>query len=276
MVDLTSSLAQTVRQADYDRFLTVLFAPDEHRADLIALYAFNYEVAKTAEIVSQSLLGEIRLQWWRDAIEELYAGKVRQHETVIALADALQRTPVPRHLFDELIDARENDLTPLPFASQRGLEAYADATSGHLMRIAARLLGAGEGLDAVARDAGIAYGLMGILRAIPFHARQHHVLMPQEFLDAAGMDAHGFLSGRSPMTRVLIDRIVAISEAHLRMARLSAVPRRRLPALLPASLVGPYLRLIKRGDFDPFRHETSLSIPRRQLALMSAMMRGKI
>jgi phytoene synthase len=276
MVDLTGPLAQTVRQADYDRFLTTLFAPDARRADLLALYAFNYEVAKTAEIVTQPLLGEIRLQWWRDAVEELYAGKVRQHETVIALATALQRVSVPRRFFDQLIDAREHDLTPMPFATMQALEAYADATSGHVMRVAARLLGAGEGLDAIAGDAGVAYGLTGILRAIPFHARQRRILLPEEFLVAAGLHADDFLSGRSAMTRVLVDRVVAIAQGRLRAARQSAIPRRQLPALLPASLVAPYLRAIQRGDFDPFRHGTSLSVPRRQLALLSAMMRSRI
>ena len=51
-----------VRQHDRDRYLTALFAPPARRPGLFALYAFNLEVAKVREAVSEPMLGHIRLQ----------------------------------------------------------------------------------------------------------------------------------------------------------------------------------------------------------------------
>src|SRR5438552_16844209 len=76
-----------VRRHDHDRYLSALFAPEPARAGLFALYAFNVEVAKTREVVREPILGSIRLQWWRDALAEIYGGgPVRRHEVVEPLA----------------------------------------------------------------------------------------------------------------------------------------------------------------------------------------------
>ena len=72
-----------VRQQDPDRFLLSLFVPAKVRPALWALYAFNYEIAKTREVVSETATGLIRLTWWREAIDEIYQGRpVRQHQVV--------------------------------------------------------------------------------------------------------------------------------------------------------------------------------------------------
>src|SRR3546814_8203475 len=73
--------ADMVRTADSDRYATVPFAPSDRRPGLLALYAFNVEVAKTREVVSQQLLGSIRLQWWRESLEGIYAGTPRTHRS---------------------------------------------------------------------------------------------------------------------------------------------------------------------------------------------------
>ena len=141
------SCEETVRSADYDRYVAALFAPANLRPHLFALYAFNYEIAKTAETVSQPIAGQIRLQWWRDAMGELCAGKTRDHPVVRALGEAMREHDLPQVLFDGMIDAREMDLEEMPFPDMANLEAYADATSGNVMRLAARILGAGDRLD---------------------------------------------------------------------------------------------------------------------------------
>src|SRR5689334_20676146 len=78
-----SPLAALVRRHDRDRYQTALFAPADRRDALFALYAFNYEVARVRENVSQPMLGQIRLQWWREVIAASYAGApARRHEIV--------------------------------------------------------------------------------------------------------------------------------------------------------------------------------------------------
>src|SRR5919198_1428234 len=156
--------AQQLRRLDHDRYLTTLFAPAAARERLIALYAFNTEVARVGETVSEPLIGQMRLQWWRDAIAEAAAGAPRKHPVVAGLVDVLAAGAVPGD-FEPLLVARERDLDDAPPATLAALEEYADATSATLVRIAARLLGAAD--DATrdaARHVGIAWALVGALR----------------------------------------------------------------------------------------------------------------
>ena len=273
----THDIAAAVRSADYDRYLSVLFAPAQVRGRLLALYAFNHEIAKVAEAVSQPMAGFIRLQWWRDAVEEIYSGRgARRHEAAEGLARAVTGASLPRPLIDAMLDARERDLEPSPFANLSELESYADAASGNLMRLAARILGAGETLDAHARELGIAYAYAGLLRALPFHAARRRLMLPRDHLIAAVMSEQDVFAGGAPLIRTLMDGIAAAARARLAAAPASALPRRVLPALLPAALVRPYLRVMGRARFDPYRNPAGLSVPRRQLAMLSAMMRGRI
>ena len=105
---------------DRDRFLTTLFAPADRREALFALIAFNIEIAKTREVVSEALLGQIRLQWWRDAIGEIYSGAPRRHEVIGPLAEAVDRWHLDRRSFDTLIDARAADPASVADAGHRG------------------------------------------------------------------------------------------------------------------------------------------------------------
>jgi len=90
MVSKMSYCGALVQSQDPDRFLLAQFAPFERREVLYALFAFNHEIAKTREVVSETQLGLIRLQWWREAIEGVYNGEVLEHEVVKALANAIQ------------------------------------------------------------------------------------------------------------------------------------------------------------------------------------------
>src|SRR3546814_19077229 len=80
---------------------------DRQREHLFALYAFNHEVAKTAEVVSEPLIGRIRLQWWRECLDGIYDGAARQHEVVQPLAEAIAARQLPPALLEAIIDARE-------------------------------------------------------------------------------------------------------------------------------------------------------------------------
>src|SRR5436309_9863777 len=103
-----TSLSALVRRHDRDRYQTALFAPAERREALLALYAFNYEIARVRETVSEPMLGQIRLQWWREVLDAAYAGAPpRQHPVVVPLAAAIREFELSRGYFDRLIDSRE-------------------------------------------------------------------------------------------------------------------------------------------------------------------------
>jgi len=252
MTSASSTLAATIRQYDRERYLTALFAPADRREDLLALYAFNLEVAKTREVVREPMLGQIRLQWWRDALDEIFGGRTaRRHETVEPLAEAIRRRNLPHEPFERLLLARERDLDDTPFAALSELEAYAEQTSGELMALALVVLGAADPtLQEIARRTGRGYALTGILRAVPFHARQHRCLLPSELLATHGTDRDGVLSMRaSPRLAAAVAEVAEAAEAALWPARVPAVA---WPALAPAILARRHLRRLKRAAHDVF------------------------
>ena len=112
--------ANEVRRFDNDRYLTALFAPARGRRALMALYAFNLEIARVRESVSEVLLGQVRLQFWRDTIAEIYSARPRRHLVALALADAVRGHDLSRDHFEQLIDARAFDLEDEQPASVAG------------------------------------------------------------------------------------------------------------------------------------------------------------
>ncbi|HYM18985.1 MAG TPA: phytoene/squalene synthase family protein [Micropepsaceae bacterium] len=276
MTDAAASHERTVRKTDYDRYLAAMFAPAAVHPHLFALYAFNYEVAKIAESVREPIAGHIRLQWWREAVAEAYAGRARAHPVVVSLKELIAAHRPPQALFEQLIEARESDLEETPFADMAALMTYADATSGHLMRLAARVLGAEESLDDLAESAGIAYALIGLLRALPFHVSQKRLMLPLSALRQAEISPDEiFANGAADRLPRLIGLIAEEAREKLAAAR-RQVPRRLLPALLPAALLPAYLRVITAKGFEPFRNASDVPPHRRQLAMIAALLRGHL
>src|SRR5579864_3974017 len=100
-----SPVAALVRRHDRDRYQTALFAPADRREALFALYAFNYEIARVREIVTQPMLGQIRLQWWREIVAAAYEdGPPRPHEVAGPLAAVIGDVMPTRVHFDRMID----------------------------------------------------------------------------------------------------------------------------------------------------------------------------
>src|SRR5581483_4695324 len=137
--DAFAACEATVRRHDPDRYYATLFAPADKRPLLFALYAFNYEIARVAEHAREPMLGEIRLQWWREAVEGARANKPMAHDVARARSALFARTDLPQSEFDTMLDARS--LTGAePFADIAALEDYADKTSGGVMRLALRIM----------------------------------------------------------------------------------------------------------------------------------------
>lgn len=268
-----------VRMHDRDRFLASLFAPADRRPDLFALYAFNLEVAKTAEVVSEPMLGQIRLQWWREVLEEAYAGGARKHQVAEPLAAAIRSRRLDRALFERLLAARERDLEPTPPADLTALERYAEDTSASLQLLALQILDAEtQASREAARQVGMAWALTGLLRAVPFHAAQKRLYLPEDHLSVAGVERRALfeLQGSDALSGVTMRLAKRARERLAEARRLRAeVPKAALPALLPARLGDIYLTRLERAEFDPF-HPLVQAVPGgRALSLGWAALRGR-
>lgn len=253
-----SYCADQVRRYDPDRFLTGLYAPAERRDGLMALYAFNLEVAKVRETVSEPMLGQIRLQWWREAIEEAYGeGAVRRHAVVEPLAAAIRVRGISRAHLERIIDARAFDLDDDPPETVAALCGYAANTSSALMQAALEVLGAADSRDAVtaAHHAGIAWAIVGLIRAMPHHLRQRRLYLPQDIEAETGLDRRSMLElHNSPALETAIANLADIAHAELTAARAvrHKVPRAAIPALLPAVLADGHLKRLERARYNVF------------------------
>ncbi len=274
--------AAQARRHDIDRYATALFAPAGARRALLALLAFNIEIARVREAVSEPMLGEIRLQWWREAIDGIYAGAgaaaPRRHQVVAPLADAVARFGLSRAHFDRLIDARAFDLGDAPPAGMAALVDYAEATSSTLVWLGLEALAVtGEAAREAGRHVGIAWALTGLLRAAPFHARARRQYLPADLMTKEGARGGDLFALRpDPALARVAAGVAATAHHHLDAARAlrPEVPRAALPALLPAVLADAYLKRMARAGYDIFGKPVRLAQPGRQLRLAWAARRG--
>jgi phytoene synthase len=264
-----SYCAEQVRRYDRGRFLTALFAPAARREDLFALYAFNLEIAKIRETVTEPMLGRIRLQWWREAIAEFGQGAARKHAVAEPLAEAVRRHALPVVTLLRLIDGREHDIEPDPPADLAALEDYAAQTAAGLVELALAVLDSGQpaAIEA-ARHVGIAHGLAGLLLAVPFRAAYGRVDLPQDLLDQARLHPGAVKEAKGdPRLADIVRAIAQRAAQHLAAARARRheIPRAALPALLPGLLAARALARLAAAGHDPFaarlgRPDGSLSL----------------
>lgn len=252
--DLTASAA-LVQRADPDRFMAAMAAPVAARRVLFPLYALNVEVARAPWVTEETMIAEMRLQWWRDAVEEIArGGAVRRHEVVTPLAEVLPTDMAG--LLDEMIAVRRWDIYKDPFEDVAHFERYIDQTSGTLMLVGARSLGDAD--EAVVRDYGFAVGLANWLRAIPdLEARKRIPL----------------LDGTADGVRALAqDGLTRLARAHAGRGGVSA-------AAAPAMLAGWQAKaILRQAARDPARVGDSTlgqSEARKRLGLMVTSVTGR-
>ncbi len=278
MTELPSHIAD-LRRHDRDRYHTCLFAPAEARAHLFALYAFNYEVAKTAEVVSEPMLGQIRLQWWRESLEGIYAGNPRAHDVVEPLARAVAACDLKQADLDALISAREFDLEGEAPQDLDALRAYAVGTSSQLVKLALRVLAVDNpAADQAAEALGIAWAYLGLLRAVPFHARQKRLYLPADLCDEAGLKRGPLFELQSSEALVQVSRSLAeVAAQYLENAREKApsLPRQALPALLLGPLAAHHLKRLHAAGYDPFHTSLAGESPGQVWRLAWAAWRGR-
>lgn len=226
-----SAVDDIVRAQDRDRWLSTFFAPDAKRPHLIALYAFNAEILRVRDTVSEPHLGMIRLQWWRDTIDGIYAGTaIPGHPVAQALAAAIAEGGLPQQALSDLVTAHEFDLYHDRMPDLVHLEAYLGECYSRLIQMAAMILdreAAAKASDC-AGLAGVAQGLV-LLLGDPRH--------------------------RDPFLPPGMTVQEAVGHAENRLAQamtlLPGLPASVLPAFLPVSLTGLYLGRIARAPEAP-------------------------
>jgi phytoene synthase len=256
-VEQAETVRLIAREADPDRSLSALFMPPDARPDLFALYAFNAELARVAEIVTEPGLGAIRLQWWREAIERAANGETIGHPVADALGETLNQCKLSRDRVSALIDARAFDVEEKIMPDTVALEVYLDDTAGALFALVGEILGAkGKAIERAAQSAGRAYGLTGLMRALPVHAARGLVFLPADLLRRHGASPEQVLAGvRSQGLDDALGELrgkarECLHEARSQTAELDSPAR---SAFIPLALVEPYLAALEKSGRDPLR-----------------------
>lgn len=247
--------AQDVRERDFERYALTLFAAPEHRRALLALYAFDIEVSRVRDMVSQPLPGEIRLQWWADALTGKEHGEVSGNPVAAELLRAVDAYGLPRDMLDRLIEAHRFDLYDDPIPSLQHFNAYAGQTDGAMLTLSARVLGADAAqAEALAGEAGIALGIMRAINLLPLHASRRQLYLPADLIEQFQVrDEDVFAGTATPALRELIAHLHGVARARLdaAMALLPSIAPTIRPALLQLALLR---RQLDAGvPDDPFR-----------------------
>jgi phytoene synthase len=270
MAAAAGETVRIVREGDRDRYLSVLFAPEEKRPALFALYAFNVEIARIRDLIHEPMPGEIRLQWWRDAI--LGEAPAAGNPVAEALIEAIREYDLPSAAFDNFLEARLFDLYDDPMPSRTDLEGYCGETASALIQLAGLVLDRDAALATadLAGHAGCAQAMTGILRSLPIHLARGQCYVPRDVLSAAGTSPEEFVAEKGgPASRRAIQAMTALAREHLGKFREGArgLPPMLRPAYLPADLAGAYLDVLSRPPADPFKKISDVSPVRRALIM---------
>lgn len=265
----------SVRRYDKDRYLSALLAPEAHRAGLMALYAYGAEIARIRELVSEPLPGEVRLQWWRDLLKGTEHGAAASNPVANALLQTITRYNLPKQGLVAMAEARIFDLYNDPMPNLNDLEGYAGETVSGLIQLACLVLNDGKdpGTATAAGHAGVAYGLTGLMRALPWHASRRQMYLPQDVCARHNLDIESVFRGEpTPELNAVLAELRGHVRHHMQRVRQAAenVPQACDAAFLPLALVEPYLRRQEESGFDPLHHVAELSQLKRQWRLWRA------
>ena len=247
-----------MRQFDRDRFLTSLFAAPESRDRLHKLYAFNVELSRIRETVSEPLIGQMRIQWWQDIVSTLKQGDPppKGHPVAESLSSLIRELNLPLPIFDRLLEARSLDVSGKPIESLGELRSYSQGTSATISELALRCLGVSDATtNLAAQQVGEAWSLIGIVRSVRHHALVGRCFLPELMMVNAGISLQDLQTPyRFRKAVPLLKKICDNAHELLEEARSKRrqVDVRAIPVLVHATLANQYLDDLEGCDYDLF------------------------
>ncbi|RKP09300.1 isoprenoid synthase domain-containing protein [Thamnocephalis sphaerospora] len=261
-----------VRKYDHEHYLCGLLYPAHLRNGYWALRAFFIELSAVREAVSDPRIGQMRLQFWRDAVDSTFKGHPPQHPVTVALSQTVLahstgegavRPLVSSSWMKRIINEREKDMEDPYHATMESLEAYVEAAHASAMYLQLELLGVRSvSADHIASHIGKAYGLVTLLRATPFHASKRRTYLPAALLAEHGVSQED-LFRNGPTAEGLHDvvyDVASVAHRHLEVAKdhwvddrhRKDVPSHAFTAMLAAIPARTYLDRLQQVHFNVF------------------------
>jgi len=254
--DSVAFCADLVRSHDFPRYVATLFVPAAERRALLALYAFNVEIVRVRDQVSQPLPGEIRLQWWTDMLSGQVHGSAEGNPVAAELLRAIRDYDLPVEPLSLLADEHQFDLYNDPMPTMAALEGYLAATSSALFGLAAQVLAQpSEAVEHLARHAGLAQGIVQVMANLPRDAAHRQLFLPQQVLASHNCGMEDVFAGKeTPGLRAALEQLAGEAQQHLSTALslLADVPASVRPAFLPLSQVRADLKRLSQPGRNLF------------------------
>jgi 15-cis-phytoene synthase len=248
--------ADLVRSHDFSRYASTLFVPPDQRRGLLALYAFNVEIARVREQVTQPIAGEIRLRWWTDMLAGAGHGGVEGNPVAAELKVAISNWRLPAERLSRLIEEHQFDLYNDPMPTMAALEGYINDTSSALLALAGRIVGAATGeIEHLVRHAGLAQGLAQVTAALPRDAARRQLFVPLQLLEQNGSGIEEVFAGKqTPNLRAALDELLAEAQHHMQTAfkLLADVAPEVRAGFLPLAVVRRDLASMSGANVDAF------------------------
>jgi phytoene synthase len=254
------AVRSAARELDYDRYLAALLAPAHARDGLMALAAFHGEIARIPLTVREPGVGDIRLQWWRDALA-VPAGTATGNPVADAMRNVVRAQALPVDKLVAMIDAYGTELEAGALTTAAAVDAHAAATQGTVLLLAAQIAGsANPSTHPLLYAAGQAEGRVRILRALPALVNK----------------------GRNPFGDADVAALVPplLQQAGIELARArqlaTAAPATILPAILPLALLEPYLAALEDLGSRVADQRADISALTRVWRLLKASALGRV
>ncbi|KAM6557091.1 hypothetical protein CsatB_004110 [Cannabis sativa] len=260
-----SYCVQQVRSYDYHHYLCLLELPLNMRKAAFAIRAFNIETARAMDVASDPKIGLMRLLWWQEAIDKIYAKKAIEHPTAQALSSVIHENKITKGWLKRSVEARINDArresNEIP-EKIKELEQYAEDTASTILYTTLQAGGIRSTIaDHAASHVGKASGLLLLIKSLPYHAsrNRHFSYIPTEvaakhgLLSKQGGQIELHLDSRENLCSAVFD-MASIANVHLQKARELAgkVPAEARPVLLPAVPAQVLLDSLSQAHFDVF------------------------
>jgi 15-cis-phytoene synthase len=254
--DSAGFCADLVRTHDFARYASTLFVPADLRRPLLALYAFNAEISRVREQVTQPLSGEVRMQWWTDMLRGAGHGGVEGNPVAAELLLTIRNFHLPVEPLTRLIEEHQFDLYNDPMPSMAALEGYINDTAAALFMLAAAIAARpSPEIEHLARHAGLAQGFSQVIANLPFDGARRQLFVPLQVLQQHGSGIEEVFAGKqTPKLRAALDQLIGEAQRHLKtaFALLADVAPEVRPIFLPLALARRDLVRMSRADTDPF------------------------
>lgn len=275
-----SETTALVRAHDRERYLSALFSPKPVREDLMVLYAFHCELSRVPNLVSEPMLGEIRLQWWRDVLDGIGSGVATGNPLADALGLAIAHHNLPVAQLKGMIDARSADLDGGGFDDFQALKAYLYKSEGAVFALSAKMLGMDSAsVTRAANAAAVAHGLKKVLGNLPRDAAAGRVMLPLDLLERHGIRPEQVLAGNEiPAMAAVVDELVSEAREALAVFRQESTRTKTTASAVfsPLAAIEPVLGKVKAAGHRPLHDIAEINPLARFMRIWHASRTGRV